>query len=291
MCRRQGVVLMLLAELLVGCATEQSDRSSSRLNQMRSTSSVPKSKLVQMEVALIERPISDGYLNGELWDLVDEQVVPLERKEVIADNGFRVGVISGLPPAGLQALLTSERSCPNPRRIQRLASDSATLLLGLPMPQCRFQLLRDGQWQSVEFEQAQCTLLVTPTLAADGRTRLQFTPQVRHGEPLPGPQPSVDRAGIYSWIFQERHPTETYSHLGWEVTLAANEYVVVGGRFDLAQALGHRFFIRGDEPTPVQRLLVVRTARTQPSFEMENETSGLQSPPLAIQAARSGNRE
>jgi hypothetical protein len=105
------------------------------------------------------------------------------------------------------------------------------------------------------------------------------------------PRPSVDRSGIYSWMLQEQRPTETYAHLSWEVTLAPNEYVVVGGRLDQPQTLGHQFFIRGDEPNPVQRLLVIRTARLQPGLESADDPSLHRNPPLALQAAMTGSRE
>jgi hypothetical protein len=290
--RRRQVVLLLLSGLLAGCAGGPPERRPSAwLPRWRAASAAASSRLVQMEVALIERPVGDGYLNGRLWDLANEQVVPFDRKGAVAGNGFRVGMISGLPPAELQALLTSERSCANPRRIQRTAGDAATLLLGQTIPECRFQLVQDGRGEAVALANAQCTLLVVPTPAAEGRTRLQFTPQVRHGDAALVPRPAVDRAGTYSWMLQEHRPTESYPQLSWEVTLAPNEYVVVGGRLDRPQTLGHSFFIRGDEPNPVQRLLVIRTARLQPVFETEGDGPDRQAPPLALQAALSGREK
>src|SRR5437867_1929159 len=71
---------------------------------------------VQMDVALLERPIGDGYVNKDLWTHTDETIVGLDSKAMVDDNGFRVGRIVGLPPSGLQALLQSKRSCLNPRR-------------------------------------------------------------------------------------------------------------------------------------------------------------------------------
>jgi hypothetical protein len=246
-----------------------------------------------MEVALIERPVGDPYLGQELWDGVDEQVIPLDRKYAVADNGFRIGLIAGAGPARFRELLTSERSCASPRRIQRQAGDPSTLTLGLTMPRCRFELFQDGQAVVIELEQAQCTLVVVPTLTDDGRTRLQFTPQVRHGEARQLPQPAVDRSGTYSWVLQEKRPTETYSGLKWEVTVAPNEYVVVGARSDRPQTLGHRYFVRGDEPSPVQRLLAIRTSRMLPGLLPGDEPSLDGPPPLALQAQMSaaGARE
>ncbi|HXG12002.1 MAG TPA: hypothetical protein VNK04_19770 [Gemmataceae bacterium] len=286
----RGLVLALVTGLLAGCATAQPERTSSWLSRLRPLQLPGSANMVVMEVALIERPVGDPYINEELWDLADEQVIPLERKALVADNGFRVAQIAGMGPAGFRALLTSERSCANPRRIQRQAGDPTTLLLGLTMPRCRFRLVQDGRAEEVELEQALCTLLVVPTLTNDGRTRLRFTPQLRHGETALLPRPTADRSGTYSWALREHRPTEAYPNLSWEVTLAPNEYVVVGGRFDRPETLGHRFFVRSDEPNPVQRLLVIRTSRAAPGLADDGDSLS-RSPPLALQAQLSGGKE
>src|SRR5262245_21525904 len=289
--RRGLVLLMLAAGLLGGCATSQPERPSSWLGQLRPLQVPSGSNLVVMEAALIERPVGDQFLNHELWDLADEQVIPLEHKGVMAANGFRVGLIAGIGPSGFRELLTSERSCANPRRIQRPAGDPTTLLLGLPQRRCRFQVLLDGRAEAVELAEALCTLVVVPTLTSDGQICLRFTPQICHGEAKCLPRPAVARSGTYAWMLQEHRPTEAYSGLTWEVTLAPNEYVVVGGRLDRPEALGQQYFIRGDEPTPVQRLLVIRTSRTRPSPIEDEDITPSRSPPLALQAQLTGGKE
>jgi hypothetical protein len=282
--RRWELVLLLGTGLLAGCAGGEAARTTAWRNRLRPPQGPPPSNLVLMEVALIEQPVGDPYVNQQLWDLADEQVVSLERKPVLQDNGLRIGLMSGMLPPGLQALLTSKRSCANPRRIQRAAGEPTTLMLGLTMPRCRFQLHTSGTTEVVELEQAQCTLIVTASLTTDGRTRLQLTPQVRHGEAALIPRPAVDRAGTYSWMIQEQRPTETYTDLGWEVSLAPNEYLVVGGRLDRPDTLGRQFFVRGDEPSPVQRLLVIRTTRLRPGIAAEDEELLHRTPALAAQA-------
>src|SRR5262249_53098611 len=140
------------------------------------------SDVIQMDVALVERPIGDRYINQDFWDFADEQIVALERKAVLEDNGFRIGQVGGITPAELQALLTSERSCANPRRIQLHAGKETALLLGPALAHCQFQIDHDGRSAPVILEQAQCTLEVLPTLTREGRIQLQFTPQIHHGE-------------------------------------------------------------------------------------------------------------
>jgi hypothetical protein len=258
------------------------------LDRLRGSSGPTGSDVVQIDVALIERPAGDAYLNGELWQFVDEQVVALERKAVLADNGFRIGQVGGITPAGLQELLTSERSCANPRRLRLHAEKPTTLYLGSPLPACQFLIEKGGEPVSVHLEQADLTLEVVPTLTADGRIRLHFTPQILHGETSLQPRPAPDRSG---WMLQEQRPTERYEALGWEVTLAPNEFTVIGGRTDRPHSLGYESFIRTDGPAAVQRLLVLRTTRLVPLTSRDipplppsDEVLPCQAPPLALQA-------
>jgi hypothetical protein len=244
-----------------------------------------------MDVALLERPVGDAYLDHDVWTVADEQVVPPERRALLEDNGFRLGQIGGQPPAGLQNLLTSDRTCINPRRLQLHADNATPLIVGPRADTCRFALHRDGQATQVVLEQAECVLSVTPSLAEDGRIRLHFTPQIRHGEESVRPGPSADHS---NWVMQQQHPTETYDALGWDVTVAPGEYVVVGARGDKPATLGHASFVRAGEAVPVQRLLVIRTTRTEKgpaTAEAPAECSlSSKAPPLALQASCTAGR-
>lgn len=253
----------LVAALMVGCATPtEPARSTSWLNPFRPATSLAGADLVQMDVALIERPVGDRYINRDLWALADEGGITWNRIAALDDNGVQIGQVGGIIPPGLQTLLTSERSCVNPRRITLRSGHAYDLMLGPPHRQLHFQTEKDGEAALVAFDQAQCVLVVTPTLTSDGRTLLRCTPQVRHGQVQHVPRPAADLSG---WVLQAQQATETYTDWSFEVSLATNEYLVIGGRLDRPGSFGQQCFVRRDEPAPVQRLLVIRTGRMPPS--------------------------
>jgi hypothetical protein len=296
--QRQGLLPGLLAVLLCGCVSQDGLKTAwlERFHQMQGPTGPD---VIQMDVALLECPAGDGCLDRDLWPQIDEQVLALEQKNVLEDNGFRIGQIGGITPPGLQALLLSPRSCPSPRRIALHAGQSFDLLLGPVLPVCRFRLQQDGEPAELRLEQAQCLLTVVPALTGDGRTTLRFTPQVRHGEARLQPRPAADLSG---WLLKVQQPTEEYAHLSWEVTLAPNEYVVIGGRADeqagagRPPTLGQRCFLRPEETPPTRRLLVIRTACTPPAIDPGAECTPEQAaeeeriPPLASQASMSTAR-
>jgi hypothetical protein len=256
---RTALVVALWTGAFIGCAGRQPLRTSTWLDRLLQPAGPAGPEAVQMDVALLERPFGDHYLNEQLWEVADEQVVALESRARLEDNGFRIGQIGGITPAELQGLLTSERSCVNPRRLSTLAGRPSKLVLGPELAVCRFQVARGSAAVPVSLEKAECSLEVVPSLTADGRTRLRFVPQILHGEIHLLPRPAADLSG---WILKEERATERYQQLAWEVALAPGEYVLIGGRYDRPKTLGQQCFLRSDEPTPVQRLLVIRTTRS-----------------------------
>jgi hypothetical protein len=286
---RQALVLALLTGLVAGCATYQAVPSMSWLDRWRPFQGAAAADVIEVRVALVERPPDDSFINQDLWSLADEQIIPLERKAELEENGFRVGELGGNTPAGLLSLLTSERSNVNPRCLFLHAGQPTLIALGPAMASCSFRSPQGGESAEVSLEKAQCAFNLVPSLTSDGRIRLQFTPQIRHGETRLVPRAAVDGSGF---ILQEECPTQSYSSLSWEVILAANQYVVVGARKDRPESFGCQCFVRRDEPIPVQRLLAIRTWRMAAPLPSENlaetsedSTPPSRIPPLAVQAA------
>ncbi len=289
---RLSVVIALWGVCVAGCVTGEKAAPGGWLASLRPSRGPVGSDVVQIDVALVERPLGDPYVNEELWQSADERVIGPERRAVMETSGFRVGLVSGLmTPPKLLEILTSERSNAAPRALQGRAGKPAPLALGPTLAVCRFEIAKDGLPVDVEFPQAECRLVVTATPAKDGRTALRFTPQIVHGEAEQVFRVADDRSTM---VLDNRRPTEDYADLAWEATLGANEFVVVGGRYDRPTTLGHQCFVRPEEKKPVQRLLVIRgvahqreaavKAQPLPGGRDDDEATA-KAPPLARQAA------
>jgi hypothetical protein len=128
-------------------------------------------------------------------------------------------------------------------------------------------------------------LEVVPTLAEEGKVQLRFTPRVRQGKPALALRPVQDPAGPLRWEWESQQPEEVYPWLAWEVTVTPNEYVVVGTWLDRVDSLGQRCFLArsADGLAPLQRLLVIRTARGPDAVLADPAFS--RSPPLALRAS------
>jgi hypothetical protein len=278
---------------LIGCLSTKTQHTTARLHGPPPAAVVGED-VVYLDVFVIERPLGDAFLNRELWSEADEQAVhadgepgvSLERKMALEKNGFRAGLLGGaLPPTKLQDLLASQRSCQG-NRIQRHAGHETKIALGSVWPHCCCRLAREEQTTAVDFEKGQCLLQVTPELADEGRVRLRFTPHIKHGDVRMEFVPVRGDDGLMRWGMQERQPEEAYSWLDWTLSVAPNEYVVIGAQLGSGDTLGEQFFLSGEDNPGVQRLLVLRATHVPtPAEPIEANLS--RTAPLALQASLS----
>jgi hypothetical protein len=261
MCRYGHLLPGVLLALLAGCAARQT-LARGGLEQGPPGQPALGPDGVVVDFAVLECRAGDvlhlRYLNGELWDSTDEQAVDLERKAVLADNGFRVGHLVGTTPSQLQNLLTSPRYCALRWRQILPAGKPVTLTVGRTVPEMRYRLAQGDREGEEALEKAQAYLVTLPELTADGRTRLQFTPQIQYGDAVREYEVAADRS---QWMLTCRRSRKTYPGLGWEVQLAPNEYVIIGAATDNPLSLGYQFFLQEDGQSQVQRLLLIRTSR------------------------------
>jgi hypothetical protein len=275
-----AAALALAAASLTGCFTAPPDRALTRYDAQLPFTTLAGDDVVQLDVYLVERPFADPCINREVWELADEQVLQ-DRKQVLEENGWRVCVLGDSPPDGLQALLKSERSCANPRRLRFHAGIPTQIALSPVLPRLAIPLHQGAGTAAVDLDQAQCLLQATARLTPDGQIVLDFAPQVRHGQQEATPRPIQDPSGEMRWDVQVGQPTETYRGLGWELTMPSNTYVAIGTRLDRPDTLGQCAFLN-TEGLKTQRLLVLRVSRAL-AVDPAEETHE-RSPPLALQA-------
>jgi hypothetical protein len=269
MCRSGLLLAGLLPLLLAGCAVDHLPSGMALVSGFRGPA-VSSADAVEMIVAVLERPRGDAYLDKEVWTFTDEQIVDLEHRALLEDNGFRVGQVVGMTPAGLQSLLTSERACTRGRCYFLGQGKSETLVLGDPVAHCHFEVVEHAEPAEQRLDDVRFALLVQPQLTGDGRIRLHFTPRAQFGDKkLRDFRVAADGSGLE---IENKNPGKSFDTLSWDVTVPPNQYVLIGGRLDQPERIGHQCFIPAGGPKPVQRMLVIRTNRV-PGIGGEGEAS------------------
>src|SRR5260370_14166563 len=179
----------------------------------------------------------------------------------------------------------SPRYCSEPERLIVPSGKLLPKYVSPILPHASLDVVIETGKTELEVDQSRFGFDVTPTLTADGRTRLVFTPKVETRENLLPFQASPEQS---RWMLRIERPSRQFPDLSWEVTLAPGEYLVVGCRPEKSASFGQYAFVQEDAAIPVQRLLVIRTNRAStPGNDLAGDemlrTSS--SPPLAVQAA------
>lgn len=275
---------MLLASLsaAAGCSLFGSKDGAASYDVRSPARGVAAVEAVFFDVALVERPLGDDYVERGVWDSGNEQGVELELKPLLEANGLRVCQFGQLPD-GLLALLSSPRSCPaGPRRYHNEADKSTSVQVGPERGRAAFALTagasETGEAKSLSLEQARFGFDVRPTAEDDDRLRLRFTPRVRHGKPRRETNVARDPDGQLRWAMEAAEPTEQAAGLAFDLSVSSGEYVVLGAWSSSRGTLGQGCFT--SENGKGRYLLVLRATR------VAGEEPAGASAPVAAQASR-----
>jgi hypothetical protein len=280
----EAVVLVLAAAVVGGCETDKGGRAHSLAQVCSAPADMPAAgDVVYLDVALVEQPYGDRFLNRDLWEAGDEQGVNLELKPLLEENGLRICQIGGLTPPRLHSLIISPRSCPEPLRLRAEPGKPTVVAIGPMRSHAVFQLVGQAGARRWDLDQAHCQFEVVSTLEDDKRIRLRFTPQVRHGPARPDPRVETDPDGPLRWSMERREAVEEFPQLRWESVIAANEFVVVGAHLDHQGTMGPCFFLPDETPVRKQWLLVLRASHVLLGLPKDEPLT--QVPPIAMQAA------
>jgi hypothetical protein len=218
---------------------------------------------VQLEILFVDRPASDALLGDSLWNQVDQIAgMSADIRGTLRENGWRVGHASSHPPRAIEQLL--EMSSERPKVIdseRRLVGRRVALAAGgnLPIdltelqPELRLKPAADGKTKS--YSNAKCILNVQIDREQDGWVRLNFTPEVHHGQNWLRPV-----ATQLDWTRRRGQLVEPLFDQKFSLSLNVGEMAIITADGDDKDSAGHSFFRGIHESGGLQRLLVVRVA-------------------------------
>jgi hypothetical protein len=250
----------------------------------------PPPGAMQLDMAYIEWPADDPQLGEQLWRYVDQVgLVDAETRVRLRQNGFRVGIVGTNPPVALQRMLglksdfASEPQAEqtkqfSARRVFLVSGGETDVQVSNLYPECTVTLAADGPSEPRRFENAVCKYRIRASRVQDGWARLEFTPQINHGDD----QLRHAVGEQMRWQYQSGQLTESFRPQRFAIELKAGDMAILTAEDDAPATLGQLFF-RGpaalqpsrdpgegaaaeDQPArsepeyPIQRLLIVRLA-------------------------------
>lgn len=229
----------------------------------------PKRESIQLEVLFVERPADDPALGHALWREIDELGdFPTETRVLLQKNGFRIGHVgSSIPPAvqillGLVSRENGENQNLNPlignRKILPPGMDTE-VQTAEERESGRFRRHNDLKIEDHEYFRLRSLFRMKSVRLQDGWVRVDFQPEIHHGENRVRHTPTEDGLGL-GWGFQNRQNVETRHSDRFSVTLNIGEMAIITSDPTQDETLGNLFFCREDGGVTKQRVLIVRLA-------------------------------
>lgn len=221
---------------------------------------------VQLELVFVERPADDPLLSeGQLWaglDMVGD-MDPIIRKRLLS-NGIRVGHSSPTPNRAIETLLglmseNAGTAAPiDPRKLtgRRVVRPSGgdTIVQTGPLRQAAsVKIVTDDGVRMKDFHLSRTIMRVKAERLQKGWARLEFLPEIHHGEQRYRPISSGN--GWEGGTAQKVH--RLYSQR-FSVTLNVGDMAVITADNAMPESLGGSFFMAGDGGERIQRILIVR---------------------------------
>jgi len=241
-------------------------------------------RTIPLEVLFIRSAADDVQLREAIWDHVDEQAIPAERRRALNANGLRVGVVTGQLPAEFAARLAAN-SVDEPagdvvgidpgrsrRQLQLLPGRRSELVTATRLPSLVLLEQCAGEVRGGTFHDATPLLALAARPAADGRVKLEAVPEIKHG---PVEKSWAGEDGMFRLeAGQRRHRLD---HLAIDVTLPTEALLLVGCAGEPAATVGDGLLRdQGDGEAGTVRLIVIRPlARSaDPAFAASGTGSG-----------------
>ena len=266
-------LVLLGAAVASGCSTlaTQSAQSPLRRPQMSPDS-------VGLDVVFVNCPFGDLQINESLWSEADEQHLPPALRQQLAQNGFRVGLISGQIPAPL-AQLAKPGATPTPagqwqsldldaldggskvtgHHWQARAGQRNEILVSGIYPELPVLVYSDGVVGGTRYPKAQGVFDLKVFPEPDGRVRLEVVPELQYGEARQ--QYVGDDNGVMR--IESGRNRRIFDGMAFSTVLSPGQMLVLTSVPTRSGSLGHQFFTRQEGGKRQQRVLMIRVAQTQ----------------------------
>lgn len=281
-----GVVLSSIALSLAGCGTlllVDTEKPLVGGSPLRPAEPSPDAVRVEVYWATLP-PAAEADDQAELWRFVQDERLDATLRLRLRQNGFRAGVVGGVPSREIVRLLD-----PAPNRATA-DSESGAKLTAPTGVRMKEQTVRPGEPVLLDasglvdrttilisesgavagdpFEQAQGFYRLEVEARPGGGHAVSLAPEVHHGEP----RMRYVADGAIKWPKPTKEQRD-FPDLRIEATLVVGEMLIVTSRGDYSNASLGAFFHRADGEVPGERkAIVVRLVQAPPSVDFVTAT-------------------
>ena len=240
------------------------------------------SETVKLEVFFARFPAGDTALNSALWNEIDEQAFPPERRRELAENGLRAGLIGSHVPVEMARLLTLTDAPQKPAEEQTVNLEqepAVTMRLLAVRPNRRSEVIASQIYDELSlltreddrivgrtYSKAEGRFALRASVQADGRVQIELLPELHYGE-------QQQRWNAVDGVIrlEAARPKRVFEQLKLKAPIAPGQMLVVTCQPDRPGSLGYQFFTEPKADSLLQKILIIRLAQagSDPSFEVK----------------------
>ncbi|RCS40526.1 hypothetical protein DTL42_24440 [Bremerella cremea] len=240
-------------------------------------SELPKRTVSEDTVMLEMARISLGSLEEQafqgVWQEVDEQSIPLDKRRELSANGFRVGIIDFHVPAVIRDIIKGKEGTkgPNGEEMVQVDGEARAAINHRYFPrgkrseyvmvplQSEVSLLEriDGIVRGETYEDAECKFIMKAFPQNDGRVKIAITPEIHYGQAR---QRVESGEGMFR--IENRRETRVLSQVEFAATLEPGQTLLISGTNE-PMGIGQVYFQRESGGALRRQVLLIRVAGTQ----------------------------
>jgi hypothetical protein len=223
----------------------------------------------KVDSAIVSRPVGDKVVDSSLWNIADEQAVPIELRQALEANGLRVGVITGSLPVDVLAAFQ-----PNPPQketqwvhIALPDGEHTPIALGGKTESVTLLLNHQGKVDGRDYHDASGRLILTPGHRGPKGVTLRLVPEVHHGQNRRTIAP-LQNAGPFApqeFAIKDGQQEDILRELTTSIDVQPGQTVVIGCRPDRTRSLGTFLFTQPEANSDrmLQSVLLLQATRNK----------------------------
>jgi hypothetical protein len=230
-----------------------------------------------LRVAILNRSFRDPVINETVWNVADEQSIPLEARRNLEANGLRLGLVIGELPAELESVLKA----PPPHQVNPVTfladeGEPTEIIISNPVEEVSLLMNRENRIYGKDYQSASGFFRVTANHNGTDSVSLRITPEIHHG-PVQRTYEAL-AGGAYSpqqFKMNDGQQKEALGDLTTTISLASGQVAVIGCRTRQDRSLGDFLFTemdsKGDQKR--QKLVLIWADRNQLGTLAEKQTT------------------
>lgn len=255
--RTMAIGAMSAAAISAGCFVfDRKATPEIKSSPVERTSYAGATDRVILDYRLVDQPAGDPFATDGIWEMA-RSFLPHDQEALLAENGLRVGLISGVVDPAFLARVTTERYLIDPRAYATKPGEEKIIPINGPLDRASIRIIRNLSIapETQQATRVECGLAVTGLPAERNQIQFVCEPAIQFGEKQAWLKPSADRT---QFVWDRSKTKDLFSTLAWQAVLGAGDYLIIGPTAQPGGTLGELFFFASEPARMRQRFLVVR---------------------------------